>query len=114
MVFFLSQEVDGNTIYTDYQKVVVLNLSEMKNMILSLKYGHGFEPKTWWEYYIYWLLKSSCFKHFDDGKYSLFSGKKLMERWYLLGLFELSLILQGSENMVFCAVLTLSIISFSI
>ena len=56
-------------------------------MVLSLKYGHGFEPKAWWEYYIYWLLRSSCFKHFDDGQYGLFSAKKLMERWYLLGFF---------------------------
>ena len=119
-----------------------------------------FEPKSWWKDDIYWLLKSSCFELFDDGKYGLFfewrswwkrwyllitekflfwtfrwweiryflsqevdgkiiftgyrevlvlnfsvmgkydlfSAKKLMERWYLLGLFELSMIFQDLEN----------------
>ena len=32
------------------------------------------------EYHIYWLLKSSCFEFFGDGKYELFWAKKLMER----------------------------------
>ena len=54
---------------------------------------------------IYWLLRSSCFELFGDGKYGLFSARKLMERWYLLGLFELSMIFQDLRNMVFCAVL---------
>ena len=118
-----------------------------------------FEPKSWWKDDIYWLLKSSCFELFGDGKYGLFlsqefdwkddicwlrksscfelfggrkyglflsqkvdgkmiftdyrvlvlnflvmgntiffSAKKLMERWYLLGLFELSMIFQDLEN----------------
>ena len=49
-----------------------------------------FEPKSWclmeswWKDDIYWLLKSSSFELFDDGKYGHFWGKKLMERWYLL------------------------------
>ena len=43
-----------------------------------------FEPKSWWKYDIYWLLKSSCFDHFGNGKCGLFSAKKLMEIWYLL------------------------------
>ena len=122
-----------------------------------------FEPKSWWKDDIYWLLKSSCFELFDDGKYGLFlsqevdgkddiywllksscfelfgggkygiflsqevdgkmiftgyrevlvlnfsvmgntiffSLKQLMERWYLLGLFELSMISQNLENTVF-------------
>ena len=101
----------------------------MKNMVF-------FEPKSWWKDYIYWLLKSSCFELFGDGKYGLFlsqevdgkmiftgywevlvlnfsvmgntvffSVKKLMERWYLLGLFELSMIFQDLGHMVFCTVL---------
>ena len=96
---FLSQKVDGNMIFN-----------------------------------IYWLLKSSCFELFGDGKHDLFlsqevdgnmiftgywevlvlnlsvmgntvffSAKKLMERWYLHGLFELSMIFQDLENMVFPA-----------
>ena len=33
-----------------------------------------------------------------------FSPKKLMKRWYLLGIFELSMIFQDLGYMVFCAV----------
>ena len=124
-----------------------------------------FEPKSWWKDDIYWLLKSSCFELFGDGKYGLFSSqevdgkddiywlrksscfelfgggkyglflsqevdgkmifagyrevlvlnfsvmgntiffsaKKLMQRWYLLGFFELSMIFQDLRNTVFCA-----------
>ena len=36
------------------------------------------------------------------------SAKRLMERWYLLGLFELSMIFQYLGNMVFHAVSSLS------
>ena len=36
------------------------------------------------EYHVYWSLKSSCFKLFGDEKYGIFSGKKLMEIWFLL------------------------------
>ena len=43
-----------------------------------------FEAKSWWKDDVYWLLKSSCFELFGDGKYSLLWGKKLMERRYLL------------------------------
>ena len=94
-----------------------------------------FEPKSWWKYDIYWLLKSYCFELFGDGKYGIFfsqkvdvkmiftdywkvlvlnfsmmgntvsfSAKKLMEIWYLLGLFELSMIFQHLRNMLFRAV----------
>ena len=97
---FLSQKVDGNMIFN-----------------------------------IYWLLKSSCFELFGDGKHDLFlsqevdgnmiftgywevlvlnlsvmgntvffSAKKLMERWYLHDLFELSMIFQDLGNMVVPAV----------
>ena len=33
---------------------------------------------------VYWLLKSICFEFFEDGKYSLYWVKELMEIWYLL------------------------------
>ena len=36
------------------------------------------------EYHVYWSLKRSCFKFFGDEKYGIFSGKKLVEIWYLL------------------------------
>ena len=63
---FLSQKVDGNMIFTDYWKVLVLNFSVMGNTVF-------------------------------------FSAKKLMERWYLHGLFEPSMIFQDLGNTVFRA-----------
>ena len=74
---FLRQKVKEKMIFTDYWNVLVLNFLGMENTIF-------FEAKSWWKDYIYWLLKSSCFELFRNGKYSLFWGKKLMERWYLL------------------------------
>ena len=94
---FLSQKVAGKMIFTDYGKVLVLIFSEMGNTVF-------FEPKSWWKDDIYWLLRSSCFELSGYGKYVLFSAKKLTERWYLLGLFELFMIFQGLENMAFRAV----------
>ena len=38
------------------------------------------------------------------GNTVFFTAKKLVERWYLLGLFDLSMILHDLENMVFSAV----------
>ena len=48
-----------------------------------------FWAKKLMKYDVYWLLKKSCFYLFGNGKYVLFSAKKFIERWYLLGLFEL-------------------------
>ena len=62
------------------------------------------EPKSWLKDDIYWLKKMPCFELFGDGKCGLFWVKKLMERWYLHGLFELSMIFQDLGNMVFHAV----------
>ena len=53
---------------------------------------------------IYQLQKSSGFEPFGNWKYGLFSSKKLMERWYLLCIFELFIIFQYMKNMVFRAV----------
>ena len=36
-----------------------------------------FQPKSWWKDDIYWLLKSSCFELFDDGKYGIFFSQKV-------------------------------------
>ena len=41
----------------------------MKNVVV-------FEPKYWLKDDIYWLLKSSCFELFDDGKYGLFLSQE--------------------------------------
>ena len=75
---FLSQKVDGNMIFTNNWKVLVLNFFG------NGKYGLLFETKSWWKDDIYWLLKSSCFELFGKEKHGLFWEKKLMERWYLL------------------------------
>ena len=36
-----------------------------------------FGAKSWWKGDIYWLLKSSCFELFGDGKYGLFLSQKV-------------------------------------
>ena len=66
MIFSLA----WNTMFTDYQVVLVLNLSEMENTVF-------FEPNSRWKYDIYRLLKSSCFELFGDGKYGLFFSQKV-------------------------------------
>ena len=63
MIFPLAR----NTMFTDYWKVLVFNISKMENTVF-------------------------------------FWAKKLVERWYLLGVFELSMIFRDLENMVFLAV----------
>ena len=126
---FLSQKVDGNMIFTDYWKVLVLTFSEMGNTVFSWakklteiwyllitgkflfwtfrwwEIRSFFESRSWWKDDIYWLLRSSCFELFGDGKYGLFFSQKLMERSYLHGLFALSMIFADLGNIVFHAVL---------
>ena len=102
---FLRQKVNEKMIFTDYWNVLVLNFSGMKSTAF-------FEAKSWWKDDIYWLLESSCFEpwkvlvlNFSEmGNTVIFWGKKLIERWCLLGLFELSKIFQYLGNMVFHAV----------
>ena len=125
---FLSQKVDAKMIFTDYWKVLVLIFSGIGNTVLfwakkvmerwyllipekflfwffrEWEIRSFFQSRSWWKDDIYWLLRSFCFKIFGGGKYGLLSAKKLMERWYLLGLFELSMIFQDLGNMAFRAV----------
>ena len=63
--------------FTDYWKVLVLSFLEMGNIVF-------FEPKSWWNDDIYWLLENSCSEPSRYGKYGYFWAKKLMGRWYLL------------------------------
>ena len=98
---FLSQKVDGNMIFTDYWKVLVLTFSEMGNTVFSWakklteiwyllitgkflfwtfrwwEIRSFFESRSWWKDDIYWLLRSSCFELFGDGKYGLFFSQKV-------------------------------------
>ena len=134
---FLSQKVDGNIIFTDYWKGLVLIFSgrEIRSFL---------EPKSWWKDDIYWILKRSCFELFRDGKYGLFlsqevdgkvmftgywevlvlnfsvmgdivffSAKMLMERWSLHGLFVLSMIFQDLRNMFFLHSAFLQVLALS-
>ena len=50
----------------------------------------------------YW--KVLVLNFLEMGNAVFFSSEKLIQRWYLLGLFELSKIFQDLENIVFCAV----------
>ena len=98
---FLSQKVDGNMIFTDYWKVLVLIFSEMGNTVFSWakklierwyllitekvlfwtfrwwEIRSFFESRSWWKDDIYWLLRSSCFELFGDGKYGPFFSQKV-------------------------------------
>ena len=98
---FLSQKVDGNMIFTDYWKVLVLTFSEMGNTVFSwakklteiwcllitgkflfwtfrwLEIRSFFESRSWWKDDIYWLLRSSCFELFSNGKYGIFFSQKV-------------------------------------
>ena len=124
----ICQKVDGKMIFTDYWKVLVLNFSMMGNtvffesrswwkrwyLLITEKFLFWtfrwweilsfFESRSWWKDDIYWLTRSSCFELFSDVNTIFFSAKKLMGRWYLLGLFELSMIFQDLGNTVFRAV----------
>ena len=124
---FLSQKVDGNMIFTDYWKVLVLTFSEMGNTIFSwakklteiwcllitgkflfwtfrwLEIRSFFRVKKLMERWYLLVTENFLFWTFWWWKYGLFSAKMLIERWYLL--FELSMIFQDLGNMVFRTVL---------
>ena len=92
---------DGNMVFTDYWKVLVLNFSEIKNTVFfwarrlmerwyllitekvlfwtfqRWEIWSFSEPESWWKYDSCWLLKSSCFELFDDGKYSLIFSQEI-------------------------------------
>ena len=98
---FLTQKVDGNMRFTDYWKVLVLNFSEMGNTVLFwakklteiwyllitgkfffwtfrwLGIRSFFGWRSWWKDDLYWLLRSSCFELFGDGKYGIFCTQKV-------------------------------------
>ena len=70
---FLSQKVDGKMLFTDYWKVIVLNFSVIGKTIF-------FESRSWWKDDIYWLMRSSCFELYGDGKYGLSFSQKVDEK----------------------------------
>ena len=87
---FLSQEVGG-------KDELVLNFSLME--IRSF-----FELKSWWKMIFTGYREVFVLNFSVMGNTIVFSAKKLMERWYLLSLFELTMIFQDFENTVFRAV----------
>ena len=102
----------GNTVFNWAKKLIerwylLISQKFLFRAFSKCKIRSSFEPKRWWKNNICWLLKSSCFKLFGDGKYGLLSVKNLNERWYLLDLFEFFIIFEVLESMVFCAVLFL-------
>ena len=100
-IVFLSQNVDGNMIFTDYRNVLVLTFLEIGNTVFSWaknlierwylpvtekvlfwtfrwwKIRSFFEPRSWWKDDIYWLRRSSCLELFGDEKYGLFYSQKV-------------------------------------
>ena len=93
MIFSLS----WNIMFTDYCKALVLNFSEMENSVfvwakklMEIWYLLITEMFLFWTFR-WWVIRS-------------FFSQKLMDRWYLLGISELSIIVQDLENIVFRAV----------
>ena len=85
----------------------VKKLVEKMNLFWTFcwwKYDLFFELKSWWKM-IFTVTEKFLFWTFWWWEIRLFfSAKKLMERWYLLSLFELSLIFQDLRHTVFRAV----------
>ena len=70
---FWGESVNGNMIFTDYGKVLVLIFLGMENKAF-------FESRSWWKDDIYWLMISSCFELYSNGKYGLFFSQKVDEK----------------------------------
>ena len=75
-IVFLSQKVDGDMIFFDYWKVLVLTFSEMGNTVLSQKVDGNMIFTEYWKVLVlnFLVMRNTVF----------FWVKKLMERLYLL------------------------------
>ena len=118
---FLSQKVDRNMIFTDYWKVLVLIFSGMGNTVF-LEPKSSWKDDIYWllKRSCFELFRGGKYSLFlsqeVDGKmiftrywevfvlnFSVmgntvfFSPKMLMKRWYVHGLFELSMIFHDLE-----------------
>ena len=125
---FLSQNIDGNMIFTDYWKALVSTFPEMGNTIFSrakklteiwcllitgkflfwtfrwLKIRSFFWVRKLMERWYLLVTERFLFWTFQWWEIRYFFSQKVDKRWYLRGLFELSMILQDLGNMVFRAV----------
>ena len=124
---FLSQKVNRKMIFADYWKILVLNFSEIGNTVF-FEPKSWWEDDIYWlpksscfelfaeeEYGLllsqkvdekiiftdYWKVLILNFSEMWNTVF--FWAKMLMERWYLLYLFGLSMIFQDLRNMVFRA-----------
>ena len=101
MIFLLA----WNTIFSDSWKPLVLNFLDKENTIF-------FDPKNWCNmlFYLAWnsiftdYLNVLVFNLSEMENTVFFEHKNLIERWYLLTIFELFIKLQDLENMVADAV----------
>ena len=123
---FLGQKVAGKMIFPDCWKVLVLTFLGMENMVffwikklMERWYLLITEKFLFWSFRE-WKIRSFLSRKVDGkmiftvcwevlvlnflvmGNTALFSAKNLMERWYLLGLFYLSMIFQDLGNMALC------------
>ena len=128
--YFCSQKVDEKIVFTDYSKVLVSNFSVMENMVFFEPRGRGKDDIYWllkmscFELsgggkYGLFLSQEVDGKMIFTGYWEVlvlnlsvigntifFSAKKLVERWYLFSLFELSMIFEDLGNTVFsCSVI---------
>ena len=125
---FLSQKAAGKMIFTDHWKVLVLTFSGIGNMVffwvkkLMQRWDLLITGKFLFWSFREWKIRSFLNQKVDQkmiftgnwevlvlnfsvlGNTAFSSAKKMTERWYLLGLFELSMIFQDLGNMVFRAV----------
>ena len=86
IIFLFSKNVflSANIIYNE--KLLLLTFQRWE--IWS-----SFELKRGWKDDIYWLLKSSCFERFGDGKYGLFFSQNVDEKmtftWFFWALYDI-------------------------
>ena len=75
------------------------------NLFGNGKYGIFLRQKVHWTMIFtdYWKAYVLDFSLIENTVF--FMAKKLMERWYLHGLFELFMIFQDLGNMAFCAMI---------
>ena len=70
MWYFLSLNVDGKMIFTDYWKFLAGTFRWWETRSFLSQEVDGKDD-------IYWLLKSSCFELFGGGKYGLFLSQEV-------------------------------------
>ena len=94
---FLSQEVDGK------DDIYWLRKSSCFELFGGGKYGLFLSQEVDGKMIFAGYREVLVLNFSVMGNTIFFSAKKLMQRWYLLGFFELLMIFQDLRNTVFCA-----------